>query len=260
LLKGNNVKQSKLCFRLRAHLKTRTAKGLRPLVQSLAAVGLILGILGCSPPPKVPEICVIKAGTVCVSKTEFGEELDLKLTAYPYDLKDRPMAYNQMVLDLVAVISDETVLLAGAAENGVKTTAKIVDQAEAEFKKDYPEDSFEQMLLENAIPYRVWKRRLKKDLTIQRFLKDRLVNNQEISPGDMIAFYDAYRKQVGTGNTADIDEGRLVEMLRLEKSQAAYDNWIASLKTAYPVSIDKAVLAEFLVNQSLTKKNTPNQD
>ena len=116
------------------------------------------------------------------------------------------------------------------------------------------------MLLENAIPYRVWKRRLKKDLTIQRFLKDRLVNNQEISPGDMIAFYDAYRKQVGTGNTADIDEGRLVEMLRLEKSQAAYDNWIASLKTAYPVSIDKAVLAEFLVNQSLTKKNTPNQD
>ncbi|MCG8619030.1 MAG: SurA N-terminal domain-containing protein [Desulfobacterales bacterium] len=180
-----------------------------------------------------------------------------------------------MILDLVTVISDETVLLAAAAEKGLAVDDREVDLAEAEFKKEYPEDSFEQMLLENAIPYRVWKRRLKKDLILQSVLKEQLIDNQEITPDDMIAFYNQYRKHAGNGKTTDIDESSLVEMLRLEKSQAAYDNWIASLKTVYPVTIDQTALAGFLVNQVIaspntqksnatnriaTKQDTPNQD
>lgn len=213
---------------------------------------LILGVAGCAAPEAPePEPCVLKAGTVCVTKPEFADELDLKLTAYPYDLSDRPGAYNNMVLDLLAVLSDETVLLAAAADNGVTVTAGDVDAAEAVIMKDYPEDSFHQMLLENAVPYRVWKKRLKKDMVIQAFVEGHLVRAQEITPEDMVAFYRQYLGQDGNGarTGSDLDENRLVEMLRMEKSQVSYDQWISSLNRAYPVTIDKTVLAGFLADQ-----------
>ena len=249
LLKGKGVKRILYGWLPGAGEKERRTTVVRLFGAIILIAALLFGSGACAPPPVSEEVCVIRAGAVCLSKTEFAEELDLKLTAYPYDIKDMPEAYNQMVLDLVAVLSDETVLLAGAAEKGITLSQELVDQAESEFKKDYPEDSFEQMLLENAIPYRIWKRRLLKDLTIQSFLQDHLVDSQEITPDDMIAFYNQFRQQAKDASPAasDMSEGRLVEMLRLEKSQAAYDSWIASLKQVYPVTIDRNQLSEFLI-------------
>ena len=216
-----------------------------------AGITLVIGS-GCTDQKKVEEKgSIIKAGTVEISRADFARELEVKQANYPYDIKDSPSEYNAMVLDLVSDLSDEAVMLAAAAAKGIDVSDKALDAAIADFKKDYPEDSFDQMLLERAISYPVWKKRLKKDMVIQELIMQDLVASQEIYPEDMIAFYDRFTGQTenqDNNSSAMMDEKDLVLKLRIEKSQEAFENWLQGLQATYPVHIDRLVLSTFLIN------------
>lgn len=221
------------------------------LLLMAAGIAMVTGS-GCTDQKKVEEKgSLIKAGTVEISRADFIRELEVKQANYPYDIKDRPSEYNAMVLDLVSDLSDEAVLLAAAAAKGIDVSAKEFDAAVADFKKDYPEDSFDQMLLEGAIPYPVWKKRLKKDMVIRKLIMQDLVASQEIHPGDMIAFYDRFTGQTGaqdSNHSKMMDEKDLVLRLRMEKSQEVFGEWMQRLRDSYPVHIDKLELSTFLMN------------
>ncbi len=204
---------------------------------------------GCTKPPEtvVPEY-VIKVGSNIVSPDQFTEELDLKLAAYPYTLKKSPLEYNQMVFDLVSILSEESVLLAAARDKGIQVTDSELDLAIAFQREDYPEDSFEQMLLENAISYPYWKKNLNKNLIIDKYIQQELKNKIEILPGDVVSFYKRHVDQEIVA-----DEQKLVSHLRMEKSQESYDEWIMKLKTSYPVDINKKALTKFLMEMDNNK-------
>ncbi len=221
------------------------------IISIILLVALILVALsGCNnsaPPPATGFL--IKAGSVRVFKTEFGQELDLKLTAYPYDIRTRPDEYNTMVLDLVYTLSEETVLLAAAKAKAIDVSSAELALAEQKFKRDYPEDSFDQMLLENALPYTVWKNRFKKDKVIERLIQQDLVAVQEITPEDMVNFYNGLDRGEDSQRDQTPDEIGLVEQLRMEKSQTSYDKWIQGLKSLYPLEIDNNAVAVFLMTR-----------
>ncbi len=210
---------------------------------------LFLGASGCTKPPETagPEY-VIKVGSNIVSPDQFAAELDLKLAAYPYALKKNPVEYNQMIFDLVSILSEESVLLAAALDKGIQVTDSELDAAIAFQREDYPEDSFEQMLLENAISYPYWKKSLKKNLIIDRFIQQELKNKIEILPGDVVSFYKRHLSQEIVA-----DEQKLVSNLRMEKSQESYDEWIMELRTSYPVDINKNALTKFLIKMENNK-------
>ncbi len=220
----------------------------------LMAAGIeIAGLIGpgCTDQKEVEQKgIIIKAGAVEISRADFARELEVKQANYPYDIRDRPGEYNAMVMDLVSDLSDEAVLLAAAAAKGIDVRAKELDLAVADFKKDYPEDSFEQMLLERAISYPVWKKRLKKDMVIRKLIMQDLVASQEIHPEEMIAFYDRFAGQTGAqyNNSKMMDEKDLVLRLRMEKSRDVFGEWLQGLQDSYPVHIDRLVLNSFLMN------------
>jgi len=198
---------------------------------------------GCKNTQETPEPeYVIKAGSNIVSPLEFAEARDLKLAAYPYTLKKNPEEYNQMIFDLVSVLSEESILLAAAFDAKIQVTRKELDTAISLHRKDYPEDSFEQMLLENAISYVCWEKSLKKNLIIDKFIQQELKDKIEILPGDVVSFYNRHINQVIVS-----DEKKLLAHLRMEKSQESYDGWIMALKKRYPVDINKVALTKFLI-------------
>lgn len=223
----------------------------RYLIHALMGGILLAGALGCSDskPPVVSDF-VIKTGSFIITKIEFADELELKLTAYPYDFKKNPGEYNGMILDLVSILSEELMMLAAAEEKNILVTQDELNAAETAFREDYPEDSFEIMLLENAISYAVWKKRLKKDVIIDKLVRQDLIDAQEITAEDVMDFYKQYEKtkQGPTGETEPLDEATLVKQLRMEKSQVSYDAWILALKAQYPIQINKKVVADFLID------------
>ena len=222
----------------------------RYIMNLLLGLVLLAGVLGCSDsnPPVVSDF-VIKTGSFIINRLEFADELELKLTAYPYDFKKNPGEYNGMILELVSILSEEMMMLAAAEEKKIIVSLDELNAAETEFRMDYPEDSFEMMLLENAISYAVWKKRLKKDVTINKLVRWDLIDAQEITPEDVMAFYEQYEKtkQISTGETEPLAEATLVKQLRMEKSQASYDAWILVLKAQYPIQINKKAVADFLI-------------
>ena len=215
-----------------------------------------LCLTGCSEPAKkTVSQYLIKTQVMIITRSDFLEELDLKKAAYPYNIDENPAEYNEMVIHLVKMLSEEIILLSAAVDKGVIVTDQDVDLAEDEFKKDYPEDSFDQLLLKNAISYSFWKRRFKKNMIIDKLIDQELKQKIEITSLDIVEFYKKYHRDDAhnTENEADglkknETEKELIDRLRLQKTQDHYDEWIQQLGNDYPVEINKEELKIFLID------------
>ncbi|MCP3874966.1 MAG: hypothetical protein GY699_17665 [Desulfobacteraceae bacterium] len=217
-------------------------------------------LTGCSKPveEKAPDF-LIKTSLITIDSSEFSEELDLKRAAYPYNINENPAEYNEMVMHLVKMLSEEIILLSIAAEKNVTVNDQELQAAEDEFRKDYPDDSFDQILLKNAISYSFWKKGFKKNMIMDKLIDQELKKKIEITPEDIVEFYKKYSvsdtqgpdKKV-TGLTNIEDENQLVSRLRMQKTQENYDEWIKQLWNAYPVEINEDKLRFFLIG---IKKN-----
>jgi hypothetical protein len=216
----------------------------------------ILYFMGCGEPEKekVPEY-LLKTPKMIITRSDFIEELDLKRAAYPYNINENPDEYNEMVMDLIETLSEEIVLLSAAADKGVTVTDQEVQSAEDEFKKDYPEDSFDQILLKNAISYSFWKKRFRNNMIMDKLIDQELKKKVEITSRDIVEFYEKHR----IASTRDLDhntlmlkkidnEKELVSRLRMQKTQDHYDAWMQQLGKDYPVEINKEELKTFLID------------
>ncbi len=222
---------------------------------------------GCRKDNKAPAVLndyLLKCGSILISPGEFSEELECEKSAYPYDINSDPKQYNGLVLDLAAQLSQELVLRAAAAEDGIKVSEKEIDAAAKEVKKDFPGDSFQKMLLENAVSYPVWKKRLGIRLLINRFIEKDLKDKIEITPYDIENYYQLHKKSVefpkkdlaqhgqdygkqrGSTKTPDIEEKELLVHLRSQKAEEKYPAWIDVLNKEFPVEINKKKFSSFL--------------
>jgi len=198
---------------------------------------------------------LIKTSSLNVGSEAFLEELDLKKAAYPYTIRDNPAEYNEMVIHLVKMLSEEIVLLSAAEKKGISVTNHELQLAEDEFKKDYPDDSFEQILLRSAISYPFWKKRFKKNMIIDKLIDQELKKKVEITARDIVEFYNQSRRINSESADAGAmvlkkieDEKELVSRLRMQKTQEQYDEWIQALKNDHPVEINKGKLRTFLID------------
>jgi hypothetical protein len=225
-----------------------------------------LGLMGCEEPEKQMESAfLIKTTSMIITSSDFSEELDLKRASYPYDIDKNSAEYNEMVMDLIQMLSEEILLLSVAADKGVTVMDHEVQSAEDEFKKDYPEDSFEQILLKNAISYSFWKKRFKKNMIMDKLIDKELREKIEITSQDIVKFYKKYRiddsqkKGKNAPNSKKIEDGKeLVSRLRQQKAQDHYDEWVQQLWKDYPVQINKEKLKTFLIDTK-TRKGSENE-
>ena len=223
----------------------------------------VLWLTGCGKPEKeVNTNFLIETSLIKISSSEFAEELDLKKAAYPYDIKENQKEYNEMVIHLVKILSEEIVLLSAASDKQIIITDQEIASAEKEFKKDYPEDSFEQILLENAISYPLWKERFKKNMIMEKLIDQELTQKIIITPEDIVEFYNIHNVQTTqkSDNKAIIlnkikNEKELVTRLRLQKTQESYDKWIQKFYKMYPVEISEDKLKDFLLDVNKNKED-----
>ncbi|WP_457553793.1 SurA N-terminal domain-containing protein [Desulfobacula sp.] len=218
------------------------------------AVAIIL--MGCGESEKkIDSLFLIKTSSISITSSEFSEELDLKRAAYPYNIDGNPEEYNEMVMDLIQSLSEELVLLSAAVDKGVTITDQEVESAEKEFKKAYPQDSFDQILLKNAISYSFWKKRFKKDMIVDKFIDQELKEKIEITSQDIVVFYKKYHiaktreKGMNLYGLKKIEDGKdMISRLRSQKAQDHYDEWMQQLCKNYPVEINKEKLKIFLID------------
>lgn len=188
------------------------------------------------------EVYLLKSGDIAVTDRGFSEELELKRTAYSYDVQKNPDEYNILVIQLVDQLAEELVLRCAARDKGIVVTAEELKAKENNIRQDYPEDSFEKMLLENAISLDFWRQRLKLNLLFESLIDKDLRQKLVITPQEMVAGYNIIKN-----NSEEMpDEAELIKKIRMAKAEVEYPGWIKELEEVYPVMINRVKIDRYL--------------
>jgi hypothetical protein len=143
-------------------------------------------------------------------------------------------------------MTEEMILLERAEELGITITDSEIEKAFEDIKGDYPDNVFQNMLLEYAVPYHSWRKGLKTRLLMEKVVTKELGDQVEITPDDISRYYEEHFKDDNI--TSDVKavskdiNNIIIKILRREKMEKAYAPWIKKLKKKYTVEINKVQL------------------
>ena len=220
-------------------------------LHSVARFGLLCFLLlvsACSGGDDFGSEHLIRVGERFVTVFDFNKAFELTETAHSFGLRDHPEQYREAQERLLNQMTIELLMLTRAGELSLEVSAEEIDAAIADIKADYPDDTFEETLLEAAVTFDVWKQRMKIRLLLEKLIATELQNQMTITPKDITAHYEKYFKpksdddaQTNAHNDPSEDHEAIIRDLRRRKAEEAYDAWIEGLKARYPVDVNAAV-------------------
>jgi hypothetical protein len=147
-------------------------------------------------------------------------------------------------------LTEELIILEKAKAMGLSVTETEIDQAVQQIKADYPDNTFEETLLENAISYKIWRKKLASRLLIEKVIAKELVDQVTISAEDIADYYQKHYPE-GTPEDAPAEDvnKRIVRHLRKQKAEQNYKAWIEKLRGVYSVELNRQQW-ERLINEN----------
>ena len=220
------------------------------MIKSIGFWYLIISLLaaiasfGCTrSEPEDQDEYLIRVGDNVVTVIDFNKAFEIAKTAYSHNMMQDPAAFKEAQLRLLNQMTEELILLERAKELNISVSEQEVDKTIAKIKSDYPDDVFEQVLLEYAVSYQSWKKglhmRLLMEKLVERELKDQIV----ITAEDIEKYYEQNYKGDGlqtefAEKSKDINE-KIIKQLRRKKTEKAYKSWIDNIQKRYKIEINK---------------------
>jgi hypothetical protein len=204
-------------------------------------------IFGCSDagPDAVTDF-LIKVEDRKVSVYEFNQAFAVAKLAYSHTIIEDPQLALEAKTQLLKEMIEEQLILERAEELQIQISEEELVDAVSQIKADYPEDSFEQILLENAVSFSFWKERLKKRLLKQKVIAKEIMENINISPSEIEDYYIHYTDDQKTKPESEKDTKiltyKIISHIRREKAKTIYPKWIHSLWEKYDVKINQLAL------------------
>lgn len=204
-------------------------------------------LIGCSDVEhKQKDEYFIKVGNRTITVADFNKAFEIAKNAYPHNSIQQPDVIREARLRLVQQMTEEMILLQRAEELGVTIKDSEVEKTLEELKRDYPDNVFQEILLEYAIPYRSWREGLKTRLLMEKVIAKELGDQIEITHDDISKYYEEHFKDDDTSSVVkevpeDINN-IIKKILRKEKMEKTYAPWIEKLKNNYVVEINKKEL------------------
>ena len=210
------------------------------LIGTLLVLSLVVG---CSRKNnRLDDEVLIRVDDRVVTRADFNQAFEIAKTAFADDQRPTAEDLREAKLRLLNQMAVELLLQARARDLGLTVSDAELQKAIKAIKSDYPQGQFEKSLIENAVPYEVWKKRLRVNLVMAKVIKAELEENVTISPEDVAAYYRQHYGGLEPGSAtarhADNLNEIIVRQLRREKAQAAYNDWIAELKKKYAFKIN----------------------
>lgn len=197
---------------------------------------------------------LIRIGDRVVTAADFNKALEISKTAYPHSLLSDPDEYKKAKTRLLNQLTEELILQERAQELNITVTDSELEQAIAEIKGDYPENEFEQTLLEYAVPYKAWKKGIRNRLLMEKLVEAELKDQIVITPADIARYYEQHSRdekfQPGLENRPrELDE-KIIQHLRRKKTEFAYKAWIEKIQKNYTIDINRKLWEKMLASHS----------
>ncbi|MFO8047564.1 MAG: SurA N-terminal domain-containing protein [Desulfosudaceae bacterium] len=182
-----------------------------------------------------------------VSEQAFYDALEIAKTAYPYDVLRDETTLKTVKTRLLKQLTEELILTRRAEELGITVTDEELEEAVSAVKNDYPEDAFEEALLENAISLPVWKKRLRIRLLMEKLIEKELVEKVILTPDEIMEYYEKrYPDPKVRQRRLEAADPAVVKHLRREEAQKKYPEWINGIQEQYRVELNSEKWEEIL--------------
>lgn len=203
----------------------------------LWAVSLLV-MCACSQKSKDDDY-LIRVGQSVVTVAEFKQAVEAAgEEAFPGEEAIGPSAMNDLRVRVLNQLIEELIIAQHAKQVGIHVTDDELEASIAKVKADYPDDTFEKTLLENAVSFQSWKQKMATRLLIDKVLEKELVDKVEITSQDISEYFQAHFPEgVPEGEDADLINKRIVQHLRQQKAEKMYQAWIENLRKAFPVDV-----------------------
>ena len=232
-----------------------------PLVLASLLLGVGTLLWSCQGENVPNQSVLMRVGDRVVTVDAYKRELNIYRTATGSNLEEGEDADRETQIRFVRQMADQLVLLEHARAIGIDVTDRELETALEEIRRDYPDDVFEQLLLENAITLDEWKASLRTRLVIERVIRQELEEHIRINEEDMAQFMarfnndlQAIEDESETRTPATPSDKTIVNQLRRSKTENAYAAWMADLKNRYPIEINQTVLNEVIPAAADTTK------
>ena len=212
-------------------------------------IGVLLIVyvfVGCSDSEsRLEDEYFLRMGDRVVTVSDFNRAFEIAKAAYPHNAMQDQAAVRDAQIELLNQMVEELLLLERAEELGIKISASEFEKIVADIKGDYPDDVFEKMLLEYAVPYHSWRKGLKIRILMEKVVAKELADQIIVTPEDITKYYQEHYKN--NGITSDQQEMskelsvKIMKHLRREKVEVVYMTWIKKIKEKYTVEINKVI-------------------
>lgn len=211
--------------------------------RKISMISMLLAVLACSPiGPELPEDYLIRLGDLKVTSHEFIQAFELVKIAHPGSVDPNSAELQNARRQLLNEMTLELILLKRSEELKITVSQAELIAAVDAIKADYPPGVFEQTLVESAISFETWKRRVRLRLLMDKLAEVEVSPNVVVTADDVAAHYE--RHYHGKALEADSDQKfeRLKQILvadiRRMKMEEALTTWIDGLKQKYPVEVN----------------------
>lgn len=187
---------------------------------------------------------LIRVGGHTASVADFYRTLEITKSAYPHNAIQNSEVAQAIKLRVLDQMIEEMVLMVTAERLNIYVSDEELETAVKNFKQDYPEGVFEDLLLENAVSYETWVERLKMRLLMEKVITGELEANIAITPEDMAACYEEYCRinnldPKSVENSESVNRN-LIRMLRKKKAESMYEKWIAGIREGVDLEVNEA--------------------
>lgn len=160
--------------------------------------------------------------------------------AFPGEREIPVAVRNDLYMRVLNQLTEELLITEYSRTVGLQITEAELDQAVAAIKADYPDNTFEETLLENAVSFQSWRQKLARRLLVEKVIAKELVDQVMINSDDVDAYYQAhYPEGPSEDESAEQINMKIVRHLRQQKAEQMYQGWIEKLRKAHPVMINQ---------------------
>jgi len=208
-------------------------------------LSIIYPLAGCADSEsKYHDEYFIRVGDSVITVLDFNRAFEIVKASYSHDAMQQPDAVKEAQLRFVKQMTEEMILRERAKDIGITITDEEVKQAVEDIKQDYPENVFDQILLEYAVSYQLWEKGLETRLLMEKVIAKELGDQIVVTPDDVSKYYQAHHKNDELipdikKVSKDINE-TMTRNLRRKKIEEAYKPWIIELQKKYIIEINKA--------------------
>jgi peptidyl-prolyl cis-trans isomerase SurA len=157
-------------------------------VKVIALMGLLILAASCSSDTTASADIVARVNGKDITAAELEKQFQARVTGA--EQQPSPEESEDLKLQLLNQMINDQILLERASADGLNATDAEVDVKFNEFKSQYTEEQFQQLLKEQSMTPEEIKAELRKSLTIEKLVNKEITSKISVSDADIKTFYE----------------------------------------------------------------------